>query len=148
MTTHNTNFNSKEEYLAFRKAWATAVNNGERITSEHHVLYNLLRGHPHHRGFTPITNANKLRNGMFINYGLYHAVNCLRLLEIGGVPEYWLKPFGGTVTDKMILNLEIPKEKILWANYGASRRIAKSIIDGEVKPTRFTQIYKVLAAYT
>ncbi len=148
MTTHNTNFSTKEEYLAFRKAWATAVNNGEEISAAHHVLYNILRGHPHSRGFTPITNANKLRNGTFINAGLYHALYVLRQFQKSGrVPESWLKPFGGTITDRMILDLGLPEEKILWTNYGTSQYVAESIIEGEFKPTNFTQLYEALETY-
>lgn len=142
MTTHNTNFNTKEEYLAFRKAWATAVNNGEEISAEHHALYNILRGYPASRGFTPITNANKLRNGTPINNGLYYAVLLLRKM-----PERWLKPFGGTVTEEMVLNLNIPKENIIWSNYGVGQYIAESIIDGEFKPINIPQVRQAMEQY-
>ena len=34
-----------------------------------HVIYNILRGYPANRGFTPITNKNKLNNGQLADQG-------------------------------------------------------------------------------
>lgn len=148
MTTHNTNFSTKEEYLAFRKAWAAAVNSTAQITATHHVLYNLLRGLPHDHGFTPITNANKLANGMLMNGELYYACSCLKRFQRDGkFPEYFTRPFGDVLTNDMLILLDIPDEKALYPNYGIGQYITESIIEGEFKPTNFTQVYKALEAY-
>lgn len=93
-------FQTKENYLAFRKAWADAVNSPDakprieewertnyftgsheivryrvkgNLTATHHLVFNLLRGKDATVGFTPITNKTKLVNGMAINHGLYWA---------------------------------------------------------------------------
>jgi len=95
-------FNTKEQYLSFRAAWKSAVNNEKAksslievdewidstdsysngtgkhrisgwIESAHTMLFNILCGKPVDAGFTPITNKNKLENGTYINHGLYYA---------------------------------------------------------------------------
>lgn len=71
-------FVSKDHYLAFRIAWAKAVNSEKAkstlkpgygntryrvqgwITSAHMAMYNLLRDKPIYEGFTHITNKNRL----------------------------------------------------------------------------------------
>ena len=104
--TRETFFKHKEHYLAFRAAWAKAVNSEKAksrtvpcdewnedtcdftkgtgrarvkgwVTGAHVMLYNILRGKAHDVGFTPITNTNKLQNGSHINEGLYQARNML-----------------------------------------------------------------------
>ena len=106
----NTNFKSKEHYLAFRKAWSTAVNSdkakstvkhdsytvssgnstttfdyAERVSGwmlgAHHVLYNMLRGRTFHRGFSVVSNKNKLLNGTSPVAGLYEAVRTLKHVQ-------------------------------------------------------------------
>ena len=67
MTTNT--FETKEQYLAFRAAWATAAQSKE-LTAEHHILFNILCGRPIDHGFTPITKPSKLQNGFRINHGL------------------------------------------------------------------------------
>ena len=83
-------FETKEQYLAFRKAWANAVNSDKAksktvysefydgtirepgwITAAHHIFYNIVRNHPIDTGFTPVTRKTKLENGAIINGGLY-----------------------------------------------------------------------------
>jgi hypothetical protein len=111
MTTTNTQFESKEHYLAFRKAWATAVNSDKAksrcvtkkvranvdhsitdetyttrisgwIDASHHVLYNLLRDKPFHRGFTIISNRTILTNGMSPAGKLYEATCDLNRIRV------------------------------------------------------------------
>jgi len=82
-------FNSKEDYLLFRKQFAAAQNHLNAkshlepadewlgatdvfskgtgthrvtgwLTATHYILLNILRGKPPKRGFTPLTNKNKL----------------------------------------------------------------------------------------
>ena len=50
---------NKEQYLAIKKIWA----NMKEHTASELIIYNLLRGFPADRGFTPVTNKNKLSNG-------------------------------------------------------------------------------------
>lgn len=101
MTTKH--FETKEQYLNFRAAWASAVNdervkkklvtkvwshNGTKeeykervpgwISAAHHMLYNILRNKPFDNGFTPVTKPSKLLNGHSPNYGLYMAANHLK----------------------------------------------------------------------
>jgi hypothetical protein len=59
MKHQNSFFQSKEEYLAFKKQWAQLKGK----TGADHILYNVLRGLEPSRGFTPITKASKLSNG-------------------------------------------------------------------------------------
>ena len=49
----------KVQYLVVKQQWK---NTNEHSATEL-ILYNLLRGFPAKRGFTPITNKNKLANG-------------------------------------------------------------------------------------
>lgn len=42
-----------------------------------HVIYNILRGYPANRGFTPITNKNKLNNGQIADQGFKAAVSSI-----------------------------------------------------------------------
>lgn len=79
MTTNNKFFETKEQYLAFRAAFAAAQNNprakkgepdacGYRkrgwLSPAHYMLLNLTRGLPYDRGFSPITADRKLNNGV------------------------------------------------------------------------------------
>jgi hypothetical protein len=85
-----TYFNSKEQYLAFRAAWASAVNSKSAkkttpteqwgpnrtpgwITSRHMILFNILRNREADAGFTNVTNVTKLTNGQYVNDGFYNA---------------------------------------------------------------------------
>jgi len=50
---------SKDQYLEVIKAWRETKHH----TASEHIIYNILRGYPSSRGFTPITNKIKLANG-------------------------------------------------------------------------------------
>lgn len=105
-----TQFKSKEHYIAFLNAWKTAVNSdkakstvkhdsytvssgnstttfhyAERVsgwmTGAHHVLYNILRNRTFHRGFTMVSNKNKLLHGTSPCLGLYQATQELRHIQ-------------------------------------------------------------------
>jgi len=109
-------FESKEHYLAFRKAWSESVNNLSSISAFHHALYALLRNRDHRECFTPITNRNKLENGQSANDSQNMAENKLRYLArlARGFDHFddekkesfvkaYLWPFGDTVTTDMYL---------------------------------------------
>lgn len=81
-------FTDKQHYLNFRKAWsqATKISQTEvkeafwvpsHTTATHHLVYNLLRGKAPETGFTPITNRNKLSNGMRPNRALEEAFSII-----------------------------------------------------------------------
>jgi len=83
----NSIFKTKEQYLTFRAVWASAVSDAKNqprpkpqykshryLNAAHHILYNVLRGRAFDRGFAPITNSNKLKNGTLINFGLYNGM--------------------------------------------------------------------------
>ena len=90
-----TQFENKEQYFTFRKAWATAVNSEnvkptlekfswgvERrpgwVQAEHHILFNILRGKPYYTGFVPVTCAKKLENcSKYVNHGVYWGMHKL-----------------------------------------------------------------------
>lgn len=55
----NSYFATREEYLKFRAAWKVLAQKKE-LTSTHMLLFNLLLGRDEKKGFTPITNSNKL----------------------------------------------------------------------------------------
>lgn len=68
MTTTKTNlFKNKEDYLAFRSAWAKAAT-AKQTSAMDHFLFNIFVGRSSHIGFTPITNSVKLANGAAANY--------------------------------------------------------------------------------
>ena len=174
MTT-NTLFENKEHYLAFRKAWSNAVNSEKAkphvdevdyshyghhekvkvrvdgwLTASHHILYNILRGRDYDRGFTLVTNRNKLMNGTSPNLGLVQAIAELKNVknwirhelaaqELGkecmwteSINEF-LAPFSETVTREMIFNLEIPECKQLYRDFGPGMKVIPLLISGEKK---------------
>lgn len=125
MTTNNI-FKSKEHYQAFRKAWSDAVNSDDTdVTAAHFILYNILRGRSYDKGFTPVTRPTKLRNGFYINHGLYHAFQELKWRLKN---ESFLDVFGGTVDADMISKLELPECKPMYSNYGPYKQVAEYII--------------------
>ena len=148
MTTNtqtNSIFTCKEHYLAFRAAWAKAVNQKDNnITGTHHMLYNILRGRAFDKGFTPITRKTKLENGYRINHGVYLAAQNLRY------PHYLLNVFDGTVTKEMLDKLLMPEVKSMDSDYGPYKRVAQHIIDSNLdcKPHSFGDIQMILEYVT
>jgi hypothetical protein len=49
----------KQQYWQYQEAFRTRARN-KQTTAQDHILYNFIRGKDLKRGFTPITNANKL----------------------------------------------------------------------------------------
>jgi hypothetical protein len=54
-------FASKEAFLAFRAAWKAQAHLRQPLSAESHLLYLLLSGKEVCRGFSPITNTNRLQ---------------------------------------------------------------------------------------
>lgn len=149
MTTNT--FETKEQYLAFRAAWKKAAQE-KKLTGAHHVLLNILRSHPIERGFTPITKTTKLLNGFRINHGLYFAAGELRSIASNangsdyqkGRAERFLAPFEGTLTIEQLAAIEVPKVAELTSDFGKGKKIAKKIIEGNLKQITFEDIDALL----
>jgi hypothetical protein len=69
-------FNTKEEYLAFRAAWAKLAKE-KKISSTMILFYNIIRGKQNRRGFSPITKPSKLENGARADQAYRTAFNSL-----------------------------------------------------------------------
>lgn len=67
---------SREQFLEFRAAYR-ALANDRQLTARDIMLYNMIRGLPLNRGFTNITNANRLANGANPEYGFKSAKSTL-----------------------------------------------------------------------
>lgn len=118
MTTKQNLFETKEQYLAFRKAWAATVNDPQAkptleiqqvndrgshyeqkhkrpgyMLPAHQLLFNILCGYKPYRGFTPITKHTKLKNQGYFNYGYFEAVTRLKSL-IATFDTTPVKPYG------------------------------------------------------
>ena len=167
MTT-NTHFETKEHYLAFRKAWSNAVNSEKAkkkvveekswdsrtmirvtqkgwLTSTHMMVYNMLRGRAYDRGFTMITNRNKLMNGTSPNLGLIQTIADLnRMHRYPDCMSTFLEPFDGTVTEEMILALEVPECKQLYKDFGPGMKVIPMLISGESKARTQTDLDTLL----
>lgn len=73
-------FQSKEEYLALRTIWKAAAH-AKSLTAQDMAAYALLRGRDLRRGFTTISNKNKLANGQMAHNKLEQAYADLRILQ-------------------------------------------------------------------
>lgn len=113
-------FESKEHYLAMRKAFAEAYNNPDiHLESAHFLLYNLLRGKDASCGFKDRTNLRKIYHQGWVNLGLNEAQTDLYAWARRW-PEKLLSPFGGTVSQEVVLDIAklmpMVKAKREWAD--------------------------------
>jgi len=123
-------FATKEDYLAFRAAWAKASQQG-RLFASHHLMYNLIRGKNPERGFTPITKFTKLTNGHTVNGALVDAAWSLRMSiqdAQNGKEPYWLSMFDGTLTMEQLATLECPKIDKITPDFGRGKAVRDEII--------------------
>lgn len=119
-------FTSKEHYLAFTAAWKQYIADGKHecetyvdgqggtckynssLTAVHHLVYNAFRKRDLHKSFAPLTNEDRI-NAHYSRdpYAAYH--NARRALDASfsrwGSTEWIKAPFGGTVTDDMLKEL-------------------------------------------
>lgn len=72
------------------------------LTAPHHLVYAALLGRDWRRGFTPPTNARKLANGGFYDWGLFHA---LAGLHDHRAEAALLAPFDGLITRETLVAL-------------------------------------------
>lgn len=97
MTNTNKFFQTKEQYLAFRAAFAAAHNDSRAkkgkadtygvktpgwLTAAHYMILNEVRGYPRRRGFSEITNTTKLANGMLPDLHINNAERELSFIII------------------------------------------------------------------
>jgi len=68
---------SKEQFIKFRDAFRVLAND-KKIKAEDILLYNVVRGLPITRGFTPVTNPIKLINGQSLNHTICNTLGCLK----------------------------------------------------------------------
>lgn len=139
-------FETKEQFIAFRTAWAKAAQ-AKKITASHMVMYNIIRGKEIDHGFTPITNHTKLLNGTPINLGLVQAVYWLNLYSTN---TYWqhrhgeefLAPFEGAITIDDLQRLDIEEIKTIDADFGIGKRLKAKILAG-ARPTTFNELLEL-----
>lgn len=154
-------FTCKEHYLAFRKAFAKAVND-ERAKSqlkpgydntkyrvkgwlkaEHFILLNLLRDKPINRGFSMKTRKMALLNGHEPHLEFKRAIEFLREICEPKIRDdsWWgmrrdefLEPLEGTVTVEMLnkLYVHIPEIKGLCMWSRNGAKIIAELISGEM----------------
>jgi len=115
-------FTSKEQYLQFVEAFKKASKE-KNLTTEHFMLYAILRNKDWRKGFATITNHNKLTcSGMKPNGTLHHYLmvmrsRCQDAKNMEVMKEGWAKelakkinsdlvrPFGGFITLQMLEKL-------------------------------------------
>lgn len=143
-------FETKEQFIAFRNAWAKAAQ-AKSLNAAHHVLFNILLGRPHDRGFTPITNKNKLANGAYLNHGLFFAVSELKR-NVGYAKETkrsewtqrwlytFLEPLKDVITPELLASVEVPKVDAMESNWARGLKVAQKIISGEAKPITYADL--------
>lgn len=144
-------FDTKEQFIAFRNAWAKAAQAG-KITAAHMLMYNAIRGKDIYHGFTPVTNKNKLGNGMPLNQGLRaaheHYRTVLRMAAMYADRDWgkswvdnFIEPFEGALTADDLQRIDVPEKiDVLWADYGQGLRLKEKILEG-AKPATFDELF-------
>lgn len=88
----------------FREAFR-ALARERKLTSMDMIAYNIMRGHPADRGFSPITNTNKLANGTSTWYGLQFAKNGLVWKLEDRSKQAFIDRFKPSITDDNLTKL-------------------------------------------
>lgn len=109
-------FDSKEHYLAFRKAWAKAVNNKDiHLNAEHFMFYNAIRGLDITRGFTERKSLKKIYHQGWVNLGQDNAHFRLKQAARYTAPSF-VEIFDGTLSvetfRKVVTDMPSIKQKI------------------------------------
>lgn len=133
------------------------------LTAAHHMLFNILCDRPVDVGFTPITNRNKLTNGAYLNHGLYFAAYWLGLWvgTASGTDNRWttialerfLEPLvthlpGDPAKNfeeftKLLATIEVPKIEVIESSYGRGQRVAKKIIEENIKSITYQDLWNL-----
>lgn len=97
-------------YLSLRQQWRNLMNAERRheLKAGHHLLYLALCGKDWRKGFTPVTNQQKLDNGAYNGWEMFRA---LAWLHSPFHETLLLAPFDGVITAEMLQNLRplLPK---------------------------------------
>lgn len=90
-----------QTYYAIRQHWSKLMNSERRheLSASHHFLYLALLGKDWRKGFTCVSNPNKLANGAFHGWNMFHAFT---MLHIQWCEAELLAPFDGLVTSAML----------------------------------------------
>lgn len=132
-------FETKEQYLAYRKAWKHA----SVATAAHHMLNNIIRGRDPQFGFTPFQRPSKFEGQGIFNQGAYRAyielIHLRNSLEHGRKDSYGYKKaerfvaeYGDAFTTHDLKNLDLPNVEPIWSTYGPGRKIAYSVSQGTI----------------
>jgi hypothetical protein len=100
-------FKTQEDYTRLKAHWSKLVSSPRRkdLGPEHHLLYSALLGRDWRKGFTPVTNKNKLDNGMRPHLGMEKALQGIHWPLGLTRTQYFDKlvaPFDGLVTKGMV----------------------------------------------
>jgi hypothetical protein len=104
-------FKTAEDYTTLKAHWSKLVNSPRKkeLGPEHHLLYSALLGRDWRKGFTPITNKNKLANGMRPLMGVEKALGGIDWPLKLSTPKYFdllVAPFDGLVTREMVVEVD------------------------------------------
>lgn len=130
-------FETKDQYIAFRNAWAKAAQAG-KIQASHMMLYNIIRGKDPQHGFTPFQRRSKFEGMGMFNRGAvmaHHELKAMQQQYLGSKywdkwVDAWLEPFGDTFTKDDLKRIIIPDIEELWTLFGKGLRINKNLPDG------------------
>ena len=164
----NTYFKTKQQYLQFRKAFATAANAGT-LQAEHFIFLNIVRGIPYTRGFSPVTRTTKLSNGANIWQGLDNGVRRLRNVahsanDIKQIPKNatsqggfnfreFIEPFLGegdeflnVVLMNILCELEetLKEHKVYYTSFGEGVKIARRMVEEDLKPKNYQEFMQIV----
>lgn len=131
MTTNKEHFfETKEDYLKFKKQWASAVNDPKAkkelirektswgtthvyqkkgwLQAVHHIIYNIVRDKPLNHGFTPITNKDKIRSNsnnpdFKFDHAKYEFEYFQKSASNSRIYEYVMAPFADTISASKLM---------------------------------------------
>lgn len=133
-------FNTKDQYLAFRSAWAKAAQS-KQLTAAHMMMFNIICGKEPQYGFTPFQRESKWSGMGIFNRGALTAYQ--ELIYMRERRSTWaqekarkfVEPFGDAFTLEDFDKLTIPKVEGLYANFGKGMRAAEKLRDGATATT-------------
>lgn len=99
MTTNTIFILSKEQYQLFNEKFIEAAN-AKSLTSANMIINNILRNKDARRGFTPITNTNKINHGTDVWQGFLEAHSHL-ISDLRWSRKALKEKFGLDVTDEL-----------------------------------------------
>ncbi len=119
---------NKDQYLATKFAWKKKVGS----TPSELVFYNLIRGFPLNRGFTPVTNAIKLANGASPMWAFELALHELKAL-LRPVTEADLSAWNAIAHENRAKNAALFYQKFALTTTPELEQAIYAILVGETK---------------